>query len=132
GCGVLEPVVPGEHVRVLYRRHAAEHLRELSGGDLARAACPVGEQREADVQHRKVPYRAVAEDVRDQVRKLLVTGDNRLKGGRTVAIYARARESFEQALARAEQHGIADERLRTIIGRRIDDTRALERELGGT
>ena len=74
----------------------------------------------------------VAEDVRDQVRKLLVTGDNRLKSGRDARIYARARESFEQALQLAEQHGIADGRLRTIIGRRIDDTRALERELGGS
>ena len=67
----------------------------------------------------------MADEARDRLRTLIVTGDNRLKqGGAKQA--GRARQSFEAALAYAEQHGLADERLRGLIGRRIDDARAIE------
>jgi hypothetical protein len=60
----------------------------------------------------------MADDVRARVRALILTGDNRVKqGGDRLA--ARARESFEQALALAEQGGIADDGLRAIIELRL-------------
>ena len=71
------------------------------------------------------------EDVREQVRKLIVTGDNRLKQGHDARVLVKARETFERALALAEHHGIADERLREIVGRRIDDSHARERAAQG-
>jgi hypothetical protein len=46
------------------------------------------------------------EDARAQIRKLLVTGDNRLKQG---VAPAKARESYEQALAVAKQAGLEAE-----------------------
>jgi hypothetical protein len=45
------------------------------------------------------------EDARERIRKLLVTGDNRVKQG---VDPARARESFEQALAVAREAGLED------------------------
>jgi hypothetical protein len=42
-------------------------------------------------------------DVREQIQKLLVTGDNRLKQG---VDPAKARESYEQALALAREAGL--------------------------
>jgi hypothetical protein len=60
------------------------------------------------------------DDVRDRVRQLIVTGDNRIKQDRDGHLRGRARASFEEALALAEQHGIADERLRAIIARRLE------------
>jgi hypothetical protein len=42
-------------------------------------------------------------DAREQIQKLLVTGDNRLKQG---ADPAKARESYEQALALAREAGL--------------------------
>jgi hypothetical protein len=44
-------------------------------------------------------------DVRERIRKLLVTGDNRLKQG---VAPEKARESYEQALELARQAGIED------------------------
>jgi hypothetical protein len=70
----------------------------------------------------------VTEDVRDRIRELIVTGDNRLKHGGERRLYGRALESFEQALALADEHGVDDQRLRQLIGRRIEDVRALERD----
>ena len=45
------------------------------------------------------------EDVRARIQKLLVTGDNRLKQG---VDPAKARESWEQALALAREAGLED------------------------
>ena len=44
-------------------------------------------------------------DVREQIQKLLVTGDNRLKQG---VDPAKARQSYEQALEEAREAGIED------------------------
>jgi len=42
---------------------------------------------------------------RERIRKLLVLGDNRLKQG-DVQILAKARESYEEALALAQETGL--------------------------
>ena len=55
------------------------------------------------------------EDVRERIRKLLVTGDNRLKQG---VDPAKARESWEQALALAREAGI-EERIRPLVELRL-------------
>ena len=44
-------------------------------------------------------------EARERIQKLLVTGDNRLKQG---AGAAKARESYEQALAVAREAGLED------------------------
>jgi hypothetical protein len=61
----------------------------------------------------------VAEDVRERIQKLLVTGDNRLKQG---VDPAKARESWEQALALAREAGL-EERIRPLVELRIADLR---------
>ena len=67
----------------------------------------------------------MSEQDRDRLRKLIVTGDNRLKqGGARQA--AKARESFLAALAHAEQTDLADERVRGLLERRITDALAIE------
>lgn len=58
-------------------------------------------------------------DVREQIRKLLVTGDNRLKQG---VDPAKARESWEQALALAREAGLED-RIRPLVELRLADLR---------
>ena len=58
-----------------------------------------------------------SDDVRDQIRKLLVTGDNRLKQG---VDPAKARESWEQALALAREAGLED-RIRPLVELRLAD-----------
>ena len=45
----------------------------------------------------------MADDVRDRIRKLLVTGDNRLKQG---VAPERVRETYEQALELAREAGL--------------------------
>ncbi len=60
---------------------------------------------------------------RERIQKLLVTGDNRLKQG---VDPAKARESYEQALAVAREAGL-EETVRPLIEVRLAD---LER-LGG-
>ena len=60
------------------------------------------------------------EDVREQIRKLLVTGDNRLKQG---VDPAKARESWEQALALAREAGL-EERIRPLVELRLADLNA--------
>ncbi len=55
------------------------------------------------------------EDVRERIQKLLVTGDNRLKQG---VDPAKARESWEQALALAEEAGLG-ERIRPLVEVRL-------------
>ena len=64
------------------------------------------------------------DDVRARIRKLLVTGDNRLKQG---VDPAKARESFEQALAAAREAGIEDE-VRPLIEVRLADLERLRGE----
>ncbi len=66
----------------------------------------------------------MSEDARDRLRKLIVTGDNRLKQG-DGRLAARARASYTEALAVAEEAGLADDRLRALIARRLDDIDAL-------
>jgi hypothetical protein len=57
------------------------------------------------------------ENVQEQIQKLLVTGDNRLKQG---VDPAKARESWEQALALAREAGL-EERIRPLVELRIAD-----------
>jgi hypothetical protein len=59
----------------------------------------------------------VEEDVRERIQKLLVTGDNRLKQG---VDPAKARESWEQALALAREAGLED-RIRPLVEVRVAD-----------
>ncbi len=59
----------------------------------------------------------MAEDVRERIQKLLVTGDNRLKQG---VDPAKARESWEQALALARETGL-EERIRPLVELRLAD-----------
>jgi hypothetical protein len=55
--------------------------------------------------------------VRERIQKLLVTGDNRLKQG---VDPAKARESWEQALALARETGL-EERIRPLVEVRLAD-----------
>jgi hypothetical protein len=57
----------------------------------------------------------VEEDVRERIQKLLVTGDNRVKQG---VDPAKARESWEQALALAREAGL-EERIRPLVELRL-------------
>jgi hypothetical protein len=59
----------------------------------------------------------VEEDVREQIQKLLVTGDNRLKQG---VDPAKARQSWEQALSLAREAGL-EERIRPLVEVRLAD-----------
>ena len=65
------------------------------------------------------------EDTRARIRKLLVTGDNRLKQG---VAPAKARESYEQALELAREAGLEAE-VRPLVEVRLAD---LERLGGGS
>ena len=57
------------------------------------------------------------EDARERIQKLLVTGDNRLKQG---VDPAKARESWEQALAVAREAGL-EESVRPLVEVRLAD-----------
>ena len=57
------------------------------------------------------------EDVHARIQKLLVTGDNRLKQG---VDPAKARESWEQALALAREAGLEDQ-IRPLVEVRLAD-----------
>ena len=57
------------------------------------------------------------ENVRERIQRLLVTGDNRLKQG---VDPAKARESWEQALALAREAGL-EERIRPLVEVRLAD-----------
>ena len=57
------------------------------------------------------------DDVRERIQKLLVTGDNRLKQG---VDPAKARESWEQALAVAREAGL-EEQVRPLVEVRLAD-----------
>ena len=64
------------------------------------------------------------DDARERIRKLLVTGDNRLKQG---VDPAKARQSYEQALDAAREAGL-EESIRALIEIRLDDLEQLARE----
>jgi hypothetical protein len=59
----------------------------------------------------------VADDVRERIQKLLVTGDNRLKQG---VEPAKARESWELALTLALEAGL-EEQIRPLVEVRLAD-----------
>ena len=63
-------------------------------------------------------------DARTRIQKLLVTGDNRLKQGVSAA---KARQSYEQALAVAREAGIEDA-VRPLVEIRLADLERLARE----
>ena len=65
-----------------------------------------------------------AGEARTRIQKLLVTGDNRLKQGVSAA---KARESYEQALAVAREAGIEDA-VRPLVEIRLADLERLARE----
>jgi hypothetical protein len=62
-------------------------------------------------------------DVRERIQKLLVTGNNRLKQG---VDPAKARQSYEQALAEAREAGIEDA-IRPLVELRLADLERLSR-----
>ena len=64
-----------------------------------------------------------SESARERIQKLLVTGDNRLKQGVPAA---KARESYEQALAVAREAGLEDS-VRPFVELRLADLERLER-----
>ncbi len=64
------------------------------------------------------------DDPRERIRKLLVTGDNRLKQGVDAA---KARESYEQALAVAREAGLED-KVRPLVEVRLADLDRLARD----
>ena len=63
-------------------------------------------------------------DARAKIQRLLVTGDNRLKQGVSAA---KARESYEQALAVAREAGL-EETVRPLVEVRLADLERLARE----
>jgi hypothetical protein len=64
------------------------------------------------------------DEARAKIQRLLVTGDNRLKQGVDVA---KARESYEQALAVAREAGL-EEGVRPLVEIRLADLERLARE----
>ena len=62
-------------------------------------------------------------DVREQIQKLLVTGDNRLKQG---VDPGKVRASYEQALAVAREAGLEDS-VRPLVELRLADLERLAR-----
>ena len=65
-----------------------------------------------------------SENARERVQKLLILGDNRLKQGVNPA---KARESYEQALAVAREAGLEDA-IRPLVEIRLADLERLARE----
>ena len=66
------------------------------------------------------------ESARERIRKLLVTGDNRLKQGVSAA---KARESYEQALAVAREAGLEGS-VRPLVEARLADLERLQSSEG--
>jgi hypothetical protein len=66
------------------------------------------------------------DEVRAKIQRLLVTGDNRLKQG---VDPAKARESYEQALAVAREAGL-EESVRPLVDVRLADLDRLARGSG--
>ena len=67
---------------------------------------------------------AAGYEARAKIQRLLVTGDNRLKQG---VDPAKARESYEQALAAAREAGLEDA-VRPLVEIRLADLDRLSRE----
>ena len=67
---------------------------------------------------------AAGDEARAKIQRLLVTGDNRLKQG---VDPAKARESYEQALAVAREAGLEDA-VRPLVEIRLADLERLSRE----
>ena len=65
-----------------------------------------------------------ADEIRERIHKLLVTGDNRLKQG---VAPEKVRESYEQALEAAREAGL-EETIRPLVEIRLRDLERLERE----
>jgi hypothetical protein len=65
----------------------------------------------------------VADDPRDKIQTLLVTGDNRLKQGVSPE---KVRETYEQALAVARKAGL-EETIRPLVEVRLADLAAAKR-----
>ena len=63
-------------------------------------------------------------DARTKIHDLLLTGDNRLKQGVRLE---KIRESYEQALAVAREHGL-EESVRPLVEIRLADLERLARE----
>jgi hypothetical protein len=63
-------------------------------------------------------------EIRERIRKLLVTGDNRLKQG---VDPAKVRESYEEALRLAREAGL-EETVRPLVEVRLADLERLARE----
>jgi hypothetical protein len=66
---------------------------------------------------------AAGDDARAKIQRLLVTGDNRLKQG---VAAEKVRESYEQALAVAQEAGLEDA-VRPLVELRLADLDAGER-----
>jgi hypothetical protein len=66
----------------------------------------------------------VADDPREKIQKLLVTGDNRLKQGVSAE---KVRETYEEALAVAREAGLEDA-IRPLVEVRLADLQRLARE----
>ena len=64
------------------------------------------------------------DEARERIQKLLVTGDNRLKQG---VDPAKARQSYEQALAAAREAGLEDA-IGPLVELRLADLERLARE----
>ena len=62
-------------------------------------------------------------EARQKIHDLLLTGDNRLKQG---VAAEKIRQSYEQALAVAREHGL-EESVRPLIQVRLDDLERLAR-----
>ena len=63
----------------------------------------------------------MSEEARERIRKLLLTGDNRLKQG---VAPAKVRESYEQALELAREAGL-EESVRPLVEIRLADLERL-------
>jgi len=63
----------------------------------------------------------VADDARERIQKLLVTGDNRLKQG---VSHDKVRESYEEALAVAREAGL-EESIKPLVEIRLADLEQL-------
>jgi hypothetical protein len=93
---------------------AQEHLQD--GGDLKPRHRGQGSSGD------RVP--PVADDPRERIQKLLVTGDNRLKQGVSAE---KVRETYEEALAVAREAGLEDT-IRPLVEVRLADLERLARE----
>jgi predicted negative regulator of RcsB-dependent stress response len=67
---------------------------------------------------------AASDEIRAQIQRHLITGDNRLKQGTSPA---KARESYERALELAQQAGLEDA-VRPLVEIRLADLKRLEGE----